>query len=91
MDDLREFGTLESKFITMKSGEVLEAVYEGHTIVPNHFNPSLKSVRYVLSGKFFSSTSKKLASMMAEIPLGTKVQIKRIGEQKNTKYEVRVA
>jgi len=95
METLEEFIKNKSNFLTLKSGEIFKGIYKGYKIVERErFGRVEKVVCYSfqeLSGDKIwqlNSTSVSLARQMKDAKEGDVVAIKRIGEGRNTKYEV---
>lgn len=90
MGELGDWGKKNSKYITIPDGETIEGKFEGSSFVPSNFNPENTVVAYQIEGKIFNSGSRKLATAMDAVPIGSIVRISRTGAQAKTKYHVEV-
>jgi len=95
MKTLEEFIKDKSDFLTLKSGEIFKGIYKGYEIITREsFGKIEEVVCYSfkeLSGDKvwkLNSTSISLARQMKDVKEGDVVAIKRIGDGRNTRYEV---
>ena len=92
MGGLSDYVKRNSPSITLKDGESVEAIYRGHKIVPNRFNPDKETVAYNLETEFgvkkFSSSAFSLANLFDTIAEGTKIRLTRHGVGNDTKYDL---
>jgi len=73
----------KSKFLNLKIGEEGIFTYKGYQIVPSQFNPDEEIVRYELIDedgrtKYWTNGSIKVMQAFMEIPLNSKIKIKRL-------------
>lgn len=94
MNDLDNFISDNSAYIDLADGDSVTAIYEGCKVAPNPNDPEKNIVFYSLNKgdrtRLFKSASVKLAKVMKDIPVGSKILVKRTGQQKNTKYDVTI-
>lgn len=90
---LSDWAKSQSDYISIKDGETLECIYQGHKYVPSRFDPEKVVPRYSLEiedgvVKKMDCGNTFLAFGLDGIEPGTKIKISRTGEKKDTKYVV---
>ena len=83
---LKDCSKEHAKYIKIEDGESYEGVFEGWKEGVN-MNGDW-AVIYTIDNKEFKSSSAVLANTMDSIPAGTRIRISRVGEARQTKWNV---
>ena len=85
MGELGEYAKKGSKFIKLGEGESVTGVFQGYEVGEYMGNVSIK---YTINDQILSSGSKRLASRMDNVKVGSEIKIIRYGKGIETNYEV---
>ena len=94
-EDMRNISFKNSKYVKIEDGGSITAKLIECKAVPQQRDPEKETYRYTLEfedgqRKFLESTSNGLLRKMADV-MGKKIQITRVGEGPETRYDVFIA
>ena len=93
-DTISDFINQNSKFFTLPEGEEKEVYYKGAETVPNRFDGGKTfCIRYIFEcngvTQCWDRGSRALAEQMLNIPIDSRIAIRKTGSGNQTKYFVR--